>query len=73
MTGSTNIGENMLKDCRFYKNYLVTGNIGNELGMNKLMTGFNFKLIRFLFYAALIFGIYYYIYLRKNNLIDIDN
>ena len=73
LTGSKTIGENMLKDCRFYKNYLVTGNIGNELGMNKIMTGFNFKMIRFLFYAALIFGIYYYIYLRKNNLIDIDN
>ena len=73
LTGSKTIGENMLKDCRFYKNYLVTGNIGNELGINKLMTGFNFKLIRFLFYAALVFGIYYYIYLRKNNLIDVDN
>ena len=70
ITGWKQIGEDMLKQSKFYKNYLVTGSIGYMLRINKLMTGFNSTLFKYLFYLALLFGVCYYIYLKKNKLIN---
>ena len=69
ITGWKQIGEDMLKQSKFYKNYLVTGSIGYMLRINKLMTGFNSALFKYMFYLALFLGVCYYIYLKKNNLI----
>ena len=64
------IGEDMLKNCRFYKKYFITGSIGYMLRINNLKTKFHFSFFKFIFYATLILGICYYIYLKKNKLID---
>ena len=61
------IGENQLKCCKFYKNYLVSGSIGYKLRIDKLKSGFNFAILKNIFYLFLILGICYYIYLKKNN------
>lgn len=62
--------EDMVKNCRFYDNYLITGSIGNIVCMNKIITGFTSKLIKFAFDIIFILAICYYSYLKKNNLID---
>ena len=66
------IGENQLKCCKFYKNYLVSGSIGYKLRIDKLKSGFNLAILKNLFYAFVILGICYYIYLKKNNLINLE-
>ena len=70
ITGWKRIGENMLKHCKFYKNYFVTGSIEYILAINKLKTGFNSSFFKFIFYASIFAGFCYYIYLKKNNLIN---
>lgn len=72
ITGSKKIEEVMLNCCKFYKNYLITGSIATFLRINKLSTSFSSSFIKFIFYTCLILGIFYYIYLKKNNLINID-
>lgn len=69
ITGWKQIGETMLKQSKFYKNYLVTGSIDYRLRINKMMTGFNSTLFKYMLYLTLFGGICYYIYLKKNNLI----
>lgn len=70
ITGWKKIEENMLKHCKFYKNYLITGSISNMLRINKIMSGFNSSLFKNILYFSIFLGICYYIYLKKNNLID---
>ena len=70
LTGSSKIGEDMLRHCKFYKNYFITGSISSIMKINKLKTGFSFSFFKFIFYTSLILGFCYYIYLKKNNLID---
>ena len=64
------IGENQLKCCKFYQNYFVTGSIGYKLRIDKLKSGFNTAIIKNIFYAFIIIGICYYVYLKKNKLLD---
>ena len=64
------IGENQLKCSKFYKNYFVTGSIDYKLRMDKLKSGFNFSVLKNIFYILIFLGICYYIYLKKNNLIN---
>ena len=64
------IGENQLKCCKFYNNNFVTGSIGYKLRIDKLKYGFNFDILKNLFYVFIALGICYYIYLKKNKLLD---
>ena len=73
ITGWKQIEENMLKYCRFYKNYLITGSIANMLKINKIKSGFNSSLLTIILYLILFLGVCYYIYLKKNNLINEDD
>ncbi len=70
ITGWKKIGEQMLKHCKFYNNYLITGSIDYMLRINKLSTSFCSKLFKFIFYVGLILGVCYYVYLKKNKLIN---
>ena len=72
ITGWKKIGEEMLRNCKFYNNYLITGSIAHCLKINKLLTSFGSSLFKFIFYVGLFLGICYYIYLKKNKLIDED-
>lgn len=64
------IGENQLKCCKFYKNDFITGSIAYTLRMDKLKSSFNFANLKYLFYLFIVMGFCYYIYLKKNNLIQ---
>ena len=64
------ITEEMLRNCKFYNNHLITGSIGHWLKINKLLTSFSSAFFKFIFYVGLFLGICYYIYLKKNKLID---
>ena len=64
------IGENQLKCCKFYKNAFITGSIAYTLRMDKLKSSFNFANLKYLFYLFIVMGFCYYIYLKKNNLIQ---
>jgi WD40 repeat protein len=68
--GGGTIGENQLKCCKFYNNYLVTGSVAYKLRIDKLKLGFNMDIFKYLLYVVIILGFYYYIHLKKNNLID---
>ena len=68
--GEDKIGEIALKCCKFYKNYFISGSIGYTLRIDKLKSGFNSTFLKYIFYAFLICGICYYIYLKKNKLLD---
>ena len=69
------IGEEMLKKSLFYKEYLITGSIDSKVRISKLTTGLKgtFLFFKYIFYIAIFFGICYYIYLKKNNLIHEDD
>jgi WD40 repeat protein len=69
ITGWKKIGEEMLRNCKFFNNYLITGSIGHWLKINKLLTSFSSAFFKFIFYVGLFLGICYYIYLKKNKLI----
>ena len=64
------VGENQLKCSKFYKNYFVTGSIDYKLRMDKLKSGFNFSILKNILYIFVFLGICYYIYLKKNKLLD---
>lgn len=72
VTGSKKIGNDMLKYCSFYQNYLISGSISYILSINKLCKGSNTKIFSVLLHLLLIAGIVYYVYLKKNNLISED-
>ena len=70
ISGSNKIGEIALKCCKFYKNYFISGSIGYTLKIDKLKSGINMTFFKYIFYVFLILGICYYIYLKKNKLLD---
>lgn len=70
IAGEKKIGEGMMKNCIFYQNYFITGSIDYKLTINKLISGTNTKIFSIMFYFSLILGALYYIYLKKNNLVN---
>ena len=70
--GKKTVGQSMLKHCKFYGDNFITGSIDYMLYISKLSTGFNFGFLKYLYYVAMIAGIGYYIYLKKNNLLKED-
>ena len=66
ISGWKQIGEEMIKCCKFYKDHLITGSIGYMLRINKQISGHTFSIVKYLFYAFLILLTCYYIYLKKN-------
>ena len=70
ITGRKKIGEEAIKICKFHNNFLITGSIAHWLKINREIKGWKFQLFRFIFYLIIFFGICYYIYLKKNNLIN---
>ena len=72
ITGWDKIGDDMLRNSQFYGNYLITGSIGSHLRISKLKTGFKWTFFKYIFYLLIFLGVCYYIYLKKNNLINED-
>ena len=67
---SETIGENQLKCCKFFEDYFVTGSIAYKLRIDKIKSGFNFNILKNIFYIFIVILICYYIYIKKNNLIN---
>lgn len=72
VSGKKKIGEEMLKHCKFYNDFLITGSIGYMLRINKLINSFKSICFHYIFYAVIFLGICFYLYLKKNKLLNDD-